>query len=135
MNSKVDRLSKEDEIKQKKLFVFLFWLSMCIEGIAVILVGDKPEWVSTTEKAIGPIVFATCIAWCVTDQKAQGQILHPGWIFGLIIMVPISFPAYLIKNRGLKIGTILSVKAIGILFVGAILSMSFGSITNYILQT
>ena len=131
----IEKISEEKEKQQKQLVVLCLLVSMCIQGVASVLVSDSLKLASFVDKSIGPILIATCIAWCSVDKRAKGNILGFGWVFGLFLLAPIIFPSYLINTRGLKSGLILTIKTIGIIFVAAALSVVSENITNFVIKT
>ena len=131
----IEKISEKKEKQQKLLVILCLLVSMCIQGVATVLVDDSHKLQSFVEQSIGPILIATCIAWCTVDARAKGEILNFGWIFGMFLLAPIIFPTYLIKKRGFKSGLILTIKSVGIVFVATILSVTCSEITNLVSKT
>ena len=83
------RESEKKEKQQKLLVILCLLVSMCIQGVATVLVDDSHKLQSFVEQSIGPILITTCIVWCTVDARAKGEILGFGWIFGMFLLAPI----------------------------------------------
>lgn len=135
MPIEIEKITKDKESRQKRGLVLFLLISMCIEGICAAYAIHSPtlRWIS--ENIAGPVIIMTAFGWCATDAKAKGFMLSPTWSVGLFVLAPICFPAYVIKERGLKPGAVVVAKAVGLLFTAVILSKTAENVTGYFLNS
>jgi len=58
-----------------------------------------------------------------------------GWCLGLLLLLPVIYPSYLIKHKGFKYGRIIFIKSLGVFLLAVVLSVASQSISAIILKT
>lgn len=134
MQLEVEKISSEKEVRQKRGLIIFFVLAMCVQGVLVAYASELPKLVWFADRMPAILIVAVSLVWCLVDARAKGSTLSFGWTFGLFLLAPVFFPAYVIKERGFKSGAVLVAKAIGLLLFAALLSVVSENITGFLLS-
>ena len=115
----IERIPREKEIRQKRNILLLFLVLMIVNGMLM----ASPKWDWIIDKMGGALVLATATVWCMIDARANGRVFNMGWYFGFVMLFPVFFPVYMFKEKGLKAGGLVIVKAAGLLLLALVLSV------------